>query len=177
MHCFRALVILLLLNHRSNGESSSEDIKQEGARVIFVNPKYVKDVNFITRRKDRNSPYLTNGNATTLYPVGNNVTVVLTCFNARTKREIFTLDFKTCEIIKLSWAQEWLKQYSNVPSQCPVPPGTFLFNEIELPPKKFPLDIPVGDYGVLVSIVMTKTKEKIADVRVNLRITAKKRSG
>ncbi|XP_073959998.1 uncharacterized protein [Choristoneura fumiferana] len=149
----------------------SIQIVQERAVLKFMNPKYISDVQIFTARRRRNEPYKTNMTATIHQPWGNNITFHASYMlhNGNTVE----IQNRVCDAVDKPWMVEFIKMYSNL-SVCPVQTGRYRYFNIEIPPKNFPMPLPMlkkGDTGkVTAAFFLTATKEKIFDMYCSVRI-------
>ncbi|KAL0821345.1 hypothetical protein ABMA28_005934 [Loxostege sticticalis] len=137
-----------------------DNYRQERAEIKYFNPKYVQNAQAFTGRRRRGDPYRTNITATLIKPWGNNVTVEFS-YRAKGMPSAITISVKICDVIKRKWMMDFMKTYSDVKLYCPVPAGTYRVDNIELPPKNFPLPIPKGDIHINITHYMTQTKEVV----------------
>ncbi|GBP42230.1 hypothetical protein EVAR_29827_1 [Eumeta japonica] len=63
-----------------NSDKTQEYFRQEHAKVLYYNSKYITDVVVFTGRQRRGQPYLTNATGVLQQPWGNNVTILKILF-------------------------------------------------------------------------------------------------
>ncbi|XP_053611438.1 uncharacterized protein LOC128675789 [Plodia interpunctella] len=129
-------------------ETLSEKVNQRNSKVMYSNPKYIKDFSTLTYRVSRRSRYLTTFNMTILTAWDNNYMIEVEVYNHDLKLELMRISTKPCDVTSMRWLSDWLKQHSDVPIVCPIPAGSYHVVRAELPPKNIPLPrvVPSGLY-------------------------------
>ncbi|XP_063382872.1 uncharacterized protein LOC134669299 [Cydia fagiglandana] len=93
-------------------------------------------------------------------------------YKLKAKSDAMVIELKTCDMINMKWAKDWVEKYSNMTTDtCPVKTGSYRFSGFELPPKNFPLLVLAdmnSDYESIFLAYVTKTKEPIIELSVGL---------
>ncbi|XP_060804609.1 uncharacterized protein LOC132902666 [Amyelois transitella] len=128
---------------------TSTTIRQEYGVIDFYDSSYVINAEAFTIRKRRGEPYKTNVSATLLYPWGNNVTLTIE-YKQKSGTELIFKN-KICISLTMNWIKIFLLEYFNPPiaPKCPLPAGTYHVQNVELPPKHFPLPLPTVDSTIV----------------------------
>lgn len=56
------------------------------------------------------------------YALCNIFQIAFDASNVKQKSKSITLELKMCDYFSLSWAREWIQNYSTVPPRCPLHP-------------------------------------------------------
>uniref|UniRef100_A0A2H1V680 SFRICE_005389 n=1 Tax=Spodoptera frugiperda TaxID=7108 RepID=A0A2H1V680_SPOFR len=145
-------------------------IKQEAAKFIKCNEKYVSECYAITKRVKRGEPYRTNCSIVNKHAWGNNVTMRGEIFIDGVAIEV--IRGQVCDLTKIDWVYNFTMTYSNL-RDCPYKPGYYAFFNIELPPKNMPqriLNLVKGQFNTKIYYTITKTGETIIEISVTLRM-------
>ncbi|KAL0870794.1 hypothetical protein ABMA27_005722 [Loxostege sticticalis] len=139
-------------------------------KLAFCNKKYFSYCDVVTtpRFVDGVERLFTNHTVTNIVTLGNNFTMAGVFVSQKGVQ--YKLEHRLCDYLKRNWMKTYLKA-AGLKLPCPVPPGTYHFNDLELPPSDAPLAMLPGTYLFEGEMYTTVSKERAVGVHYTIHFS------